>query len=111
MTAAQVVYTSGGTKSTEAKTQTDDLVRRAQIILGACGFPMGPSKVSRLVRRFQYRVEHNGYAFFDFIANAMRLTEAQRRAALADPDVAKCIAYADPTGEAAVENVMRQERR
>ena len=108
---AALVYSSGGNKSTEAQGQTAKLIIAAQNILGACGYPMGPSRVSKLVRRFQHRVEGNGFAFFDFIANAIRLSEAQRRRALADPDIARIISYLDPTGETAVNNVLRKSGR
>lgn len=104
----RLAYTTGGTTSTDG---LQTLIGRAHTILDACGYPMSHSKVSRLVRRFRHRVEHNGYAFFDFIANAIQLTEAQRRAALANPDIARCIAYADPTGETAVNNVLAAGRR
>lgn len=111
MTAAAVVYTTGGTKCAEAKSQTEVLIQRAHLILDACGYPMGPNKVVRLVRQFRHRVEDNGYAFFDFLANAMRLSDEQRRRALADPEIARVIAYADPTGETAVNHVMREQAR
>lgn len=103
----RLAFTSGGTKSTDG---IDKLIVAAHGILDACGYPLSQSKVSKLVRRFRYRVENNGFAFFDFIANAIQLTEAQRRNALSNPDVARCIAYADPTGETAVNNVMMTKR-
>lgn len=68
---------------------------------------MSPSKVSRLVRTFKDRVEGNGFAFEAFLANSVQLTAAQRRQALAHPDIAKVISYADPVGEQAVRNVLR----
>ena len=68
---------------------------------------IAPRRVNRMVRQFQARVERNGWKFFEFFTNALRLTAEQRRAALAGPDVARAIAYADPTGETAVNNVIR----
>ena len=82
------------------------LTRAAHTILDNCGVPMGPSKISRLVRTFSARVEQNGFAFFDFLANAVVLSAEQRRVALANPDVQRVLSYADPTGETAVANVM-----
>lgn len=108
MTAVLAFSTSGGTKCAEAKSQTEELVQRAHMILDACGYPMGPNKVARLVRQFRHRVEGNGFAFFDFLANAMRLSDEQRRRALSDPEIARVIAYADPTGEAAVHNILKR---
>ena len=94
-------HASGGNTSAEAR------IRAAHAVLDHCGYPMSPSKVMRLVRTFESRVAANGFSFFDFFANAIQLDAARRRAMLADPDLALVISYADPTGEAAVRNVMR----
>ena len=72
---------------------------------------MGTQRVTRLVRQFQARVERNGFAFFDFLANSVRLDSATRRRALADPDIQRVISYSDPTGETAVRNVLRGASR
>lgn len=85
----------------------ETLIRDAHVILTNCGVAMSPSKVSRLARAFKTRVERNGFAFFDFLANAVQLDEQQRREALANPEIARVIGYADPTGETAVAHVMR----
>lgn len=99
---------SGGSKSTEAKRQTEAMIRAANVVARNCGLPIGPSKVSKLVRIYQRNVEYKGVAFFDFFANAIELDERQRREALNDPDVMRAIAYADPTGETAVKNVIKE---
>ena len=70
---------------------------------------MGPSKIHRMCCRFVNRVQGNGFDFFDFLANQLELTAEQRRAALADPETQRVIAYSDPTGESAVNNVMRRQ--
>jgi hypothetical protein len=88
----------------------EDLIRDAHVILANCGVPMGTQRVTRLVRQFQSRVERNGFAFFDFLANSVQLDSATRRRALADPDIQRVISYADPTGEQAVNNVRRGTR-
>lgn len=98
--------TSGGFKSAEAKRQTDTLINHAHTIINACGYSMSGSKVIRLVRQFQASVEQNGWAFWDFIANAMLLSDDQRRRAVGHPEIARVISYSDPTGETAVNNVM-----
>lgn len=85
----------------------EDLKVAASAVLWNCGIDYGPSKIHRLCCQFVNRVQHNGFSFFDFIANKVELTAEQQRSALSDPDVARAIAYADPTGEAAVNNVMR----
>jgi hypothetical protein len=71
---------------------------------------MSPSKVSRLVREFKHRVEQNGFPFEEFLVNAVQVTAEQRRRLAANPDIAKVIRYADPTGETAVRNVERSAR-
>lgn len=71
---------------------------------------MGPNKVARLVRRYLETVARNGWSLFDYLATAVRLDAEQRRRALLHPDIARVIAYADPTGETAVGNVMRAGR-
>ena len=93
--------------SCAAAKERDRLIVATQTILANCGVEMGARKVNRIVQTFSERVERNGFAFFDFLANAVRLDAEQRRAALANPDVQRVISYADPTGEMAVANVMR----
>lgn len=79
----------------------------ARSVLWNCGIDFGPHKINRLCVRFVEQVQGNGFAFFDFLANAIQMSAEQRRRALADPDVSRAIAYADPTGETAIRNVMR----
>lgn len=84
----------------------EDLKVIASTVLWNCGIDYGPNRINRLCLRFASRVRGNGFDFFDFMANQVELTAGQRRRALADPDVQRVIAYADPTGELAVNNVM-----
>lgn len=107
MTATVTLPTSGGTTCAEAKSQTEALLRLAHAIIDNCGVRMGPNKVSRIVRTFEARVAGNGWSFFDFLANTIQLDAERRRQLLNNPDIARVISYADPTGEAAVNNVMR----
>ena len=79
----------------------------ARTVLWNCGIDFGPNRINKLCVRFVNRVHGNGFDFFDFLANQVELTADQRRSALADPEVQRVIAYADPTGEAAVDRVMR----
>jgi hypothetical protein len=85
-------FTTGGSTSAE------ELIRAARIILDNCGVSMSQSKLSRLVRTYLVRVDSNGFTFVDFLANTVQLDASTRR---------RIISYADPTGEAAVRNVMR----
>ncbi len=89
---------------------TEALIRGAHLIFTNCGVSISPQRVTRLVRQFKSRVEQNGFAFFDFLANSVQLDAERRRTALSDPDVLRVIAYSDPTGEAAVRNVMKASR-
>lgn len=100
--------TSGGTTCAEAKGQTERLIDAAHAILDGCGYHLGPNKVVRLVRRFEARIARNGWEFFDFLANAVLMDADTRRRALLDPDIARAISYADPTGEHAVNVVLRE---
>jgi hypothetical protein len=93
--------TSGGSPSAET------LYSHAQKLLANCGIEMSPSKVSRLVREYRNRVETNGFSFEAFLLNTVQLSAQQRRQALANPDIARAISYSDPTGETAVNNVLR----
>jgi hypothetical protein len=95
--------TSGGTKCMSAETLTE----HAEILLAACGVDWSDSKIKRTVRQFKDRVERNGFPFEAFLLNSVKLTAEQKRLALLNPDIARVISYADPTGECAVNNVMR----
>lgn len=93
-------------QATGGNTSAETLIKHAHKLLINCGITMSPSKVSRLVRDFKNRVESNGHPFEAFLVNSVQLTAEQRRKALANPDIARTIAYADPTGETAVHNVL-----
>ena len=80
----------------------------AETILGNVGINFGPNKVNRLCVTFAERVERNGFAFFDFLANTVQLDADQRRRVRMDPEMASVIEYADRTGESAVNNVIRE---
>jgi hypothetical protein len=93
------------TQATERTISAETLIKHAHKLLNDSGIPMSPSKVSRLVRTYQRRVEHNGFPFEAFLLNSVQLTAEQRLRALANPDIARVIAYADPTGELALNNI------
>lgn len=87
---------------------TEQLLRDAHVVLANCGVHMGHSRLCRLVRTYERTVRGNGWAFFDYLATAMALTADAREQAMANPEVARIIGYADPTGEQAVAHVMQQ---
>jgi hypothetical protein len=89
----------------------DELKSFARLIVANTGVAMGPNAINRLVIQFNRHLPNaNGWAFFLYIANAIQMSEKQRRAALLDPDIARVISYTDHTGEAAVNNVLRREQ-
>lgn len=90
--------------------ERDRLITATHTILSNCGVFVSPRRVNRLVQVFQARVERNGFSFFDFLANSVQMDDERRRQALANPDVARAIAYADPTGETATNNVYNARR-
>lgn len=89
----------------------ETLTRDAGAVLNACGVELSRQRISTLVRRYKGGIEGRGFAFVDYLLNAVQLTAEQRRNALRHPAIARVIAYADPTGETAVNNVMRADRR
>jgi hypothetical protein len=95
--------------SAEAEASTEHLIRVAEVVLGNVGAEMSHSRLVRSVRKFQ-RVGGRGLDFVYYLANVLGLDREQRARLMTDPDVARVIAYADPTGETAVRNVMRAQR-
>lgn len=86
-----------------------EMVKAARLILDNCGVPMSQNKLMRLVLRFIDRAPNgSGHAFFLYLTSAVQMSEKQKRAALLNPDIARVVSYADPTGEQAVNNVMSQ---
>ena len=92
--------------------QTETLLRDAHAVIDACGLEMSPSRVRRIVRDYTASgIQGRGFAFVSYLLNTVQLTAQQRRDAMNHPDIARVIAYADPTGETAVHNVMRAPTR
>jgi len=85
------------------------MVNAARAIFDSCGLGFSENKISRIVRRFiAWSPTAGGDAFFAYLANEVQMSESQKRTALANPDIAQAISYADPTGETAVGNIMRR---
>ncbi len=90
-----------------ASPSTNNLVNAARLILDNCGITFSTNKIVRLVVRFNRSMPNaSGHAFFLYLTSEVQMSEAQKVSALRNPDIARCIAYADPTGETAVNNVM-----
>lgn len=83
----------------------EQLIRDTQTLLARAGLRMGHSKVCRTVRAFTGRLTCDGQEYIDFLAARLALTVQQRRSVA--EQYARVIAYADPTGETAVANVLR----
>lgn len=97
----------GGTTSPSKS----ELIGAARVILDGCGIEFSQNKIVRLVLQFHDRAPNaSGHAFFLYLTNAVQMSAEQQQRALLNPDIARVIAYADPTGEAAVNNVMRRGR-
>jgi hypothetical protein len=97
----------GTTKGRHALTgnQIQLVIAAAHAALAEHGEDIGPSKVTRLVRRFSKVLVRNNLTFDEFLANQAH----KRRLMLTDPDLALVFAYAmDPEGEKAVNHVMRE---
>lgn len=88
------------------QTTVEGLCAQLDLVFRNVGISASRAKISRLVREYKFRAERNGFAFIDYIANRTALTAYQRRV-VAD-ELTRVIAYSDPTGETAVNNVMRQ---
>jgi hypothetical protein len=104
--AAMPLPRPGGSCST-AK-QIDEAINATHAILRNIGIPMSASAVSRLVRQYERRVRPNRWSFVDYLVNRLQLSVEQRRQLECDPEYARVIGYSDPTGENAVNNVLRQ---
>lgn len=82
----------------------EQLLRLAHAVVEATGMTVGQGHLRKLVLRYRHQVDRDRWGFVDYLSNALVLTAQQRLAVTADSRV---IEYADPTGEAAVRNVMR----
>lgn len=101
--------TGGTTTGRDALTreQLQHVIAAAHKALVASDIEIGPSRVARLVHRFKHALRKSRMTFHEFLTD-----EANRdRIMMKDPELARVLSYADPTGERATNNVMRQQRR
>lgn len=89
----------------------ETLIRDADRLLGACGIERAGSWILRTVRDYTSRIGATGYPFGAYLLNRVELNSEQRRVALANSELASFLNYADPTGETAVRNVMKEASR
>jgi hypothetical protein len=83
------------------------MIRVAHKAFADADVTISPSRISRLVRRCLDRAKRHDVPFRDSLAELANLSSSQRRRVFADPDLARCIAYADTTGEEASHNACR----
>ena len=86
---------------------TEGLSRDAGRLLAACGVERSRAWVSRIVRDYLSSISTD-YPFGAYLLNRVELNTDQRRTALANSELACFLNYADPTGETAVRNVMKE---
>jgi hypothetical protein len=103
MRAAAIVATSTG--NWDGGPQRDRLITAAHAVLSNCGVELSFTKVRRMVQNYERRAQRYGFDFGKFIANQVVMSEHQRRV-VAD-ELRKVTAHVDPTGEAAVNRVLR----
>ena len=88
----------------------ETLNRDAHRLLAACGVERAASWVKRTVRDYLSGISA-GYPFGAYLMNRVELNAEQRRMALTNSELACLLNYADPTGETAVRNVMKEASR
>jgi hypothetical protein len=86
------------------------LIAFAREVVNNAGVSFGENKIVKLVLRFMRNQRcTSGWTFFLFLTAQAQLSLAQKREALNDPEIARFIvAYPDPVGEDAVNNVLRE---
>lgn len=110
MRRAAAVTAGHGIGVTTSPSQAE-MIKAARLILDNCGIAFGQNRIVRLVLEFKRRApQGSGSTFFSYLAAKVQLSAAQQRDALRNPDIARCISYADPTGETAVNNVLQARR-
>ena len=88
----------------------ETLTRDAHRLLASCGVERAASWVKRTVRDYLSSIG-TGYPFGAYLLNRVELNSEQRRVVLANSELASFLNYADPTGETAVRNVMKDASR
>ncbi len=91
----------------QARLEPDRLIRETHAVFDRSDVPVSPGRVIKLVRTYVRHVQGNGLAFADYLAQ-IAVGEHQRR--LVTDELRKVTAYVDPTGERAVNRVLRGGR-
>ncbi|HEY4267242.1 MAG TPA: hypothetical protein VGM94_03525 [Galbitalea sp.] len=103
---------SGGTtKRRDSDPVTpESLLREGALFLEAAGVHRSVSWLRRTVRKFSASAV-GGMPFGMFLAAQLELNSRQTGFLAERADLRYLLSYADPTGETAVRNVMREQRR
>jgi hypothetical protein len=96
-------------RNTSADT-AESLARDAGLLLHACGVIRSRGWISRAVRDY-LASDWTALPFGMFLAAKVELSDAQRRVLAERSDLRYLLSYADPTGETAIRNVMREQAR
>lgn len=99
----------GGSWNTDKGRQRDAAITAAHRALNESGVIMSPSKVARMIAKFDHALKR-GCTFHEFLVRETSASAASIRRLVAHPEWHRVIAYADPTGETAVNRVMRECR-
>jgi len=99
------IHGSADTGAESRPQSVERLAAETRAVLDRFGVRWSPSKTSRVVRAYVHQVQGNRSAFADYVAEQIVLSEHQRRV-VAD-ELRRVTAHFDPTGESAVNNVVR----
>jgi len=102
-----IVATSTGNRN--GGPQRDRLIAAAHAALANRGVQMSASKVRRMVQMYEHQAQRYGFDFGRCIATQVAVSETQRKV-IAD-ELRKVVSYADPVGERAVSNVLKDQGR
>lgn len=106
-TSASTLNGSSGDSLTEG-----DLVDIGRVVLVHYHIAFTKRWLKWVAQQFNLFAAHaSRYAFFQFLAAEVQLSEAQKREAELHPELAKMIGYADRTGEDAAWNVDHPNRK
>lgn len=94
----------------ERRDTTEALLRDAALLLNVAGIERSPSWLSRTVRAY-VAAPIEGLPFGLFLAAKVQMNAVQRRRVAEHADTRYLLSYADPTGETAIRNVMREQSR
>ncbi|MGH3969067.1 MAG: hypothetical protein ACRDTV_13390 [Mycobacterium sp.] len=109
--ARQPRHTVAGCSTGSGEERIDQAIRAAHKAILGCGVPISPRRVNKIVRLFCMNARRHGLTFHEYLTAEASLSPAQRRHILADPHLARVIAYLDPTGETATNRVWREQKR